>query len=158
MPSLLPTYRPIDGPLGFPRLDCQARQLDTLLQGLPKSREHANRKTVVAKAPPELTPGQRSDVSCISTESVDCMGEVVLAKAMNDAQFQQNPLVTLDHCYRMPPVGKSLWRKPVKGGDLMGIKAKTLYPPSPNRGTRPIHGLPTPSSRKSRPAYSKARV
>ena len=59
------------------------------------------------------------------------MGEVVLAKGMNDLQFQQNPLVTLGHAYWMPPVGKSLWRKRVKDGDLAGIKAKTQYPARP---------------------------
>src|SRR5450755_2446405 len=32
----------------------------------------------------------------------------------------------------MPPVGKSLWRKRVKDGDLAGIKAKTQYPAKPD--------------------------
>ncbi len=59
------------------------------------------------------------------------MGEVVVARGMNDGQFQQNPLVTLGHAYWMPPVGKSLWRKRVKDGELVGIKAKTVYPPRP---------------------------
>ena len=81
-----------------------------------------------SRPPTELNPGERSDVSWISTESVDRMGEVVLAKGMNDGQFQQNPLVTLGHAYWMPPVGKSLWRKRVKDGDLVGIKAKTSIP------------------------------
>jgi hypothetical protein len=31
----------------------------------------------------------------------------------------------------MPPVGKSLWRKRAKDGALVGIKAKTQYPPAP---------------------------
>jgi hypothetical protein len=76
-------------------------------------------------------PGERSDVSWISTESVDRAGEVVIAKGMNDSQFAQNPLVTLGHAYWMPPVGKSLWRKRVKDGELVGIKAKTRYPERP---------------------------
>ena len=56
MPSFLPTYGPTEGPLGFPMPDRQARQLDTLLKALPKSKEHAYRKAVTAKAPTELNP------------------------------------------------------------------------------------------------------
>ena len=132
MPPFLPAYGPAEGPLGFPMLDRQARQLDTLLKALPKSKEHAYRKAVVAKAPTELNPGERSDVSWISTESVDRMQEIVVARGMNDSQFAANPLVTLQHAYNMPPVGKSLWRKRVKDGDLVGIKAKTQYPAKPD--------------------------
>jgi hypothetical protein len=132
MPPFLPAYGPTEGPLGFPMLDRQARQLDTLLKSMPKSNYHAYRKAVVAKAPTELNPGERSDVSWISTESVDRVQEVVVARGMNDSQFQANPLVTLQHAYNMPPVGRSLWRKRVKDGDLVGIKAKTQYPAKPD--------------------------
>jgi hypothetical protein len=46
----------------------------------------------------------------------------------------------------MPPVGKSLWRKRVKDGDLVGIKAKTQYPAKPDSWPEtdawpPDHGL-----------------
>ena len=51
---------------------------------------------------------------------------------MNDAHFKLNPLVTLQHAYWRPPVGRSLWRKRVKDGPLVGIKAKTHYPPRPD--------------------------
>jgi len=30
---------------------------------------------------------------------------------MDDSQFALNPIVTLNHDYSMPPVGRSLWRK-----------------------------------------------
>src|SRR5262249_17052098 len=33
--------------------------------------------------------------------------------------------------YGLPPVGRSLWRKQVKDGDVRGIKAKTVYPGRP---------------------------
>jgi hypothetical protein len=121
----------IEGPLGFPMADKAARAVDALLKTLPKTKDYEYRKGLVARPPTELNPGERSDVSWISTESVDRMGEVVVATGMNDGQFQQNPLVTLGHAYWMPPVGKSLWRKRVKDGDLVGVKAKTLYPPRP---------------------------
>ena len=120
-----------EGPLGFPMLDKQARALDELLKKLPPGEEHRYRHFVTAKAPTELNPGERSDVSWISTESVDRTGEVVLARGMDDSQFQSNPLVTLGHSYTLPPVGRSLWRCRVKDGERVGIKAKTQYPPRP---------------------------
>jgi hypothetical protein len=136
MASFLRTYGATLGPLGFPMADKQARALDLLLRSLPRGREYDYRKQVAAKAPTELNPGERSDVSWISTESVDRCGEVVIAKGMNDGQFQSNPLVTLGHAYDLPPVGRSLWRKRVKDGGgehaLVGVKAKTRYPERPD--------------------------
>jgi hypothetical protein len=35
------------------------------------------------------------------------------------------------HAYTLPPIGKSLWRRHVKDGELRGIKAKTVYPARP---------------------------
>jgi hypothetical protein len=117
--------------------DRQARAIESLVQTLPRSEEFRYRKSVLARAPTELNPGERSDVSWISTESVDRTREVVIARGMNDSQFQQNPLVTLGHAYWMPPVGRSLWRKRVKDGPLTGIKAKTQYPTRPADWTDP---------------------
>src|SRR4051812_1080425 len=58
------------GPLGFPQTDRAAGALDALLKTLPKSPEFDYRHAVVTKAPTELNPGERSDVSWISTESI----------------------------------------------------------------------------------------
>lgn len=124
-------YGNTEGPLGFPMLDKYARQLDTLLKTLPKTKDFEYRKAVSQKGISELNPGERSDVSWISTESVDRAGEIVMAKGMNDSQFQGNPVVTLGHAYHIPPAGKSLWRKKSKDGELVGIKAKTQYPLMP---------------------------
>ncbi len=41
-----------EGPLGFPLTDRQAKNLDTLLKNLPKSKEYEYKKTVFHKAPP----------------------------------------------------------------------------------------------------------
>jgi hypothetical protein len=120
-----------EGPLGFPMPDQTAQAVDALLKTLPKTNDYAYRKALVGRPPTELNPGERSDVSWISTESIDRQGEVVVARGMNDGQFRQNPLVTLGHAYWLPPVGKSLWRKRVADGDLVGVKAKTVYPPRP---------------------------
>ena len=45
-------------------------------------------------------------MSWISTEDVDRSNEVVLARGMNDSQFKLNPIVTMQHAYWLPPVGK----------------------------------------------------
>jgi hypothetical protein len=121
----------IECPLGFPLSEKQARNLDTLLKALPKSKEFKYVKTVFLKAPTELNPGERSDVSWISTETPDRYDHVVFAKGMNDTQFALNPIVTLNHDYPRPPIGRSLWREFAKDGVTRGIKAKTVYPPMP---------------------------
>jgi phage head maturation protease len=77
------------------------------------------------------------DVSWISTEAPDRYNEVVIAKGMNDSQFALNPIVTLNHDYTMPPIGRSLWRKLAKEGNQRGIQAKTVYPPRPDGWTDP---------------------
>lgn len=125
------TYGNVEGPLGFPMLDSHAQALDRLLKALPRSNEYRYRKAVIPKATTDLDPGERSDVSWISSESIDRQGEVVIADGMDDSQFRANPLVTLQHKYELPPVGRSLWRRRVADGDRVGIKAKTIYPARP---------------------------
>ena len=132
MPNFLTThYGSVEGPLGFPMTDRAAQALDALLKSLPHTPEYEYRHTITIKAPTEINPGQRSDVSWISSESPDRSREVVLAKGMNDTQFAANPIVTLGHAYYLPPVGKSLWRKRIRDGQRVGIKAKTVYPTRP---------------------------
>lgn len=125
-------YGPTTGPLGFPMLDRAALALDEILKQLPKSNDFAYRKLVSAKGPSELLPGERADVSWISSEEPDRAAEVVLARGMNDRHYQLNPIVTLQHAYHLPPVGRSLWRKVVKDGPRHAVKAKTHYPPKPD--------------------------
>ncbi len=119
-----------EGPLGLPMKDAQAKLLDALLKTLP-SEDRQVKRLVTAKAPAELLDGERADVSWISTEEQDRDNEIVAAAGMNDSQFRLNPIVTLQHCYDMPPVGKSQWRKKTKDGPVKGIKAKTVYPARP---------------------------
>lgn len=131
MPFLQQHYGPTEGPLGFPMIDKAAQALDVILRSLPTSGEFAYRKVVSAKAPTELLAGERADVSWITSEEPDRVQEVVLARGMDDRQFKLNPIVTLQHAYHLPPVGRSLWRKAVRDGARHGIKAKTHYPPRP---------------------------
>jgi hypothetical protein len=126
-------YGQAQGPLGFPMLDKQAFALEAILKALPKEEVYAYRKALIEPAAIDLSAGERSDVSWISTENPDRMHEVVRCRGMNDGQFRLNPLVTLNHAYWAPPAGKSLWRRVIKEGDLKGVKAKTYYPPRPNQ-------------------------
>jgi hypothetical protein len=119
------------GPLGFPVTDEQARALETILKSHSKDSAFAYRQLVLAKGHAEVLPGERSDVSWISTEEPDRTREVVLASGLNDEQFRLNPIVTMNHCYQVPPVGRSLWRKKSKDGAIRGVKAKTQYPERP---------------------------
>jgi hypothetical protein len=132
MSHALRQYGPATGPLGFPMLDKQAFALESILKALPKDATYAYRKSVLAQKPAEVLPGERSDVSWISTEDPDRANEVVLAKGLNDGQYQLNPIVTLQHQYHLPPVARSLWRKVVKDGDRKGVKAKSQYPAKPD--------------------------
>jgi hypothetical protein len=124
-------YGNAEGPLGIPCTDRQAQALDKLLQNLPREEIYGPGKAVVAQAPTELLAGERADVSWISTEDADRQHDIILARGMNDEHFKLNPVVTMQHSYWLPPVGRSLWRKRVKDGPRQGIKAKTLYPPRP---------------------------
>jgi hypothetical protein len=130
MSTHLKTYGETEGPLGIPMRDKQAQLLEQLLKTLPQE-DRTLRRFVTAKAPSELLDGERADVSWISTESIDRDKEIVISRGMNDSQFAANPLVTLNHCYYEPPIGRSLWRKRAKDGDMVGIKAKTQYPNKP---------------------------
>jgi hypothetical protein len=135
MTTLTHHYGKATGPLGFPLLDKQAFALEAILRDLPKDDVFAYRKALVDQSLSEVSPGERSDVSWISTEHPDRMNEVVMARGMDDSHFRLNPLVTLNHAYWAPPAGKSLWRKVVKDGANRGIKAKTVYPARPSNWT-----------------------
>lgn len=124
--------RPLtEGPLGFPQTDRQAKALDALLRERPPDPALQYRKAVLFQEPTELLAGDRAEVSWISTEDPDRDHEVVRAGGLDDSHYQLNPIVTLNHCYTTPPVGRSLWRKRLREGERHGIKAKTHYPPRP---------------------------
>jgi len=132
--SFLKAYFDTEGPLGLPMQDAQAKLLEAQLKQLPQDDKQLYEpgKLVIEKAVSELLPGERADISWISTERTDRYRDIVLANGLNDEHFRLNPVVTLNHCYYLPPVGKSLWRKKVKDDDLRGIMAKTHYPTRPN--------------------------
>ena len=147
-----------EGPLGFPMPDKAARALDALLKTLPKTKDYEYRKALVARPPTELNPGERSDVSWITTESVDRMGEVVVARGMNDGQFQLNPLVTLGHAYWLPPVGKSCGASASRTATWSASRPRRSTRRGRRRGRPATTGRPTRCWRWSRPGCSRARA
>jgi len=125
-------YGKTEGPFGLPMTDAAARALDLRLRELPREEPYTFRRANLARGLSELQPGERADVSWITEESPDRQGDIVLARGMDDSHFQLNPLVTLNHAYWAPPVGRSVWRKKVREGDYRGVKAKTQYPSRPD--------------------------
>src|SRR5262245_32357035 len=105
----LEPYGPTEGPFGLPMLDTQAKALDAHLRALPDELRALGR-SVTTKATTEVSPGERADVSYITTEAIDRDGEVVLMSGMDESHFRLNPIVTLGHNYLAPPVGQSKWR------------------------------------------------
>src|SRR5207247_8868626 len=104
-------------------------------RALPQEEGYTLRRHSFERGVSELQPGERADVSWITEETPDRLGDVVLASGMDDSHFQLNPIVTLNHACDQPPVGRSLWRRKVREGTLRGVKAKTHYPPRPEAWT-----------------------
>jgi hypothetical protein len=125
------SYFETEGPFGVPMKDVQAKRLEERLKELPKDDAFTFRRLSLARGLTEFQPEGRCDVSWITEESPDRVGDIVLSAGMDDSHFQLNPLVTLNHDYEQPPVGRSLWRKRVREGTLVGVKAKTFYPVRP---------------------------
>uniref|UniRef100_A0A6M3L833 Putative peptidase n=1 Tax=viral metagenome TaxID=1070528 RepID=A0A6M3L833_9ZZZZ len=71
----------------------------------------------------EALKSERSIVHYISTDDVDRGKDVMIAKGMDDTDFQESPSVWYNHEYRFNdhalPVAKSLWRKKEEHGVLV---------------------------------------
>jgi hypothetical protein len=128
---MLKPYFDCEGPFGLPMKDKQARILEMRLKDLPRDDAYALRRCSIERGVTEVLPEGRCEVSWITAETPDRAGDVVLAAGMDDSHYRLNPIVTMNHAYDAPPVGRSLWRRRVREGSLTGIKAKTIYPPRP---------------------------
>jgi hypothetical protein len=118
------------GPLGFPMTEIAARVVETLLQEQPKGKEWEYKRAFAGAAgatAAELLPGERADVSVITSAAVDRDLEVVWPAGIALEEFRKNPIVTFAHQYDQLPVGKALWIK--RDGDR--LKAKTRYSTRP---------------------------
>jgi hypothetical protein len=128
-----------------------------------------------------LTPGERSDVSWITTDVVDNEGDVVIARGVDLSVFTKNPVVMAVHNYQSWPLGRCDWIKPAKTKGFAGLTAKTLWDEDPDAlrlfgmvqrglvkgrsiGFRPPDdfkpsdwGPPSPEELKARPDWAAAR-
>jgi phage head maturation protease len=118
-------HKMVECGLGFPLAEKQARALDQILKSLPKDCTYRKAQSVASI---ELKPGERADISLISSNALDRDNEVLIPKGMRLDLFQQNPVVMMAHDYSALPVGKCQWIK----RDSEGIKAKTIYPEKPD--------------------------
>lgn len=131
--NFLECYGDCTGPLDFPMKSADAKELETILdtgEYSPIKKFHNGFEAFL--------PGENADVSVISVEEVDRDGEVVLADGLDFSQFQKNPVVTYNHNYTIPPVGKSLWQKRVS--NLW--KAKTQYARRPENHPKDAEWFP----------------
>lgn len=117
------------GPLGFPCKEATARQLESQLKESEKEGLSYKRQFVTTK-PLTIEEGERADISVISTIDVDRDREIVLSSGADVSHFERNPVVTLAHDYKIPPVGRAQWmRFEPNRAKATHIKAKTEYAP-----------------------------
>ncbi|HSU68195.1 MAG TPA: hypothetical protein VLJ39_15055 [Tepidisphaeraceae bacterium] len=108
---------------GFAIPEALARKIDSLRRDLPK--EFNYRRLARKSDEFSLDPGERTDVSLITTDALDRDGEVVLPQGGDWSTY--NRVVTFAHRYDQLPVGSNWWIRP-KGN---GLIAKTHYPQKP---------------------------
>jgi hypothetical protein len=131
------TYGPAQGPFGFPMRDDVAREVDALVKGLPQECKDAGFvRVVTTEKAGEMNDDERSDVSYVTTDSVDRDMELVDPKGLDWSQFKKNPIVPFGHEYRALPVGRAAWWKrasqKIKDRDVSGWIGKTIYSKRPD--------------------------
>jgi len=89
--------------------------------------------TIILKAIPakfDLIPGERCDISTITTSTPDKVGDLVLASGGDWTSFiESGSQVNYDH--KSIPVGRALWIKNTTYKNVDGWIAKTQYNPPP---------------------------
>jgi len=109
------------GPLNSPMSDECAKKQEELLE----TGEYSHTTLSNPNSFEGCIERERSDISIISDETLDKEGDIVIQKSIDFVTlgFHKNPVVSYNHKYDIPPVGKSLWQK-TSGGVT---KAKTQY-------------------------------
>lgn len=123
MPTYLKEFGECTGPFGFPMLETQARELDSILEEHSKDSAFSYKHTVKSDSFDYFIDKERADVSTVTDSSIDKDNEIVNPKGLDWSAFQKNPVVTLNHNYYQPPIGKSIWQNLTKNT----WKAKTIY-------------------------------
>ncbi len=124
------------GPLNTPMSDEFAKKQEELLD----TGEYTPITLSIPGAFESILKRERSDISIISDETVDKEGDVVIQKGIDfdSLGFRKNPVVSYNHNYNIPPVGKSLWQK-TSGGVT---KAKTQYISRPESLPKSVEWFP----------------
>jgi hypothetical protein len=113
----------VEGPGGLSMPEATARHIEALAGSLPK--DFVYRRIARKSEEFKLDPGERTDVSVITTDALDHDGEVVLPAGIDWSGY--NRVVTFAHRYDQLPVGSNWWMR-ARGN---GLIAKTHYPPRP---------------------------
>ena len=104
-----------NGPLGFPVLEDQAREIETLLKQAEKEGFGYSRQTFFDapefKSTEGETPEQLTTLIC-STNHIDRDTEVVAQKGIDTTQYKKNMVLCWAHeSSTLPPLGQGLWIK-----------------------------------------------
>lgn len=131
MAKALKQYGDCEGPLGIPMSTDVAREVEAAMKDLPSELKDLGLQHVT-KVPSkfEMVPGERADVSLITTDSIDRDGEVISPSGLDFSQFMKSPVVTYCHRYDALPVGRAMWVKESKRP--AGYLAKTRYTTKPD--------------------------
>lgn len=113
----------VEGPQGFSMPEATARRIEELAKSLPA--DFSYRRLARKAEEFRLEPGERTDVSLITTDSVDRQGEMVIPSGIDWSGY--NRVVTFAHRYDQLPVGSNWWMRS-RGN---GLIAKTHYPAKP---------------------------
>lgn len=135
-----------EGPLGFPMKSEVARAVEQILKGLDGDCKSflakepggiARRGKIPAKV--ELKPGERADISLVTTDTIDLDREVVKPEGGDWSYFAKNGgRVPWAHNYSLPDVGRCLWMTRTAAGESPnGWRAKTVYHPRPGEDVIP---------------------
>lgn len=126
------------GPFGFPMQEEVAREVDKLLEEHTKDEYLQYRRKSTDNAPELVIVKERTDVAVITDGSIDKDREIVSPEGVKFDWFEKSRVVTFNHQYWMPPVGKCLWYKRV--GDSW--KAKTRYASRPKDHPNNLEWIP----------------
>lgn len=111
--------------LGINLPEAVAHDLDTLYNSLPLECKGGYHKKALLADSIQFEPGERAEVSVITTNSVDKSDEVVLPSGVNYDLYRRSGTVLWQHRQDLPPVASCTWIKTYHDS----IRAKSTYPP-----------------------------
>ncbi len=95
----------VEGPQGLSMPESTARKIEELGRSVPA--DFVYRRIARQSDEFQFDPGERTDVSVITTDALDRDGEVVLPAGIDWSGY--NRVVTFCHRYDQLPVGSNWW-------------------------------------------------